>query len=607
MKVMSVRETAVQPGTLRNIVVDRISCPLMFRTRHYVLLIAAAALLYLIGNGRVSLWDRDEPRYAQTSRQMLQSGDWVVPRFLDKVRTAKPVFTYWCQAGAMAVLGSEGSPGVFAARLPSVVAMIIVLILLAVVLARECGRERAFWTVFIFATCGLTVWSAKACTTDALLLVGITVSQLCLYAILRGRATWPVVIILGVAVAQAGLTKGPVVLGVMAATLTLLALLRLIDRRHLLPLPSGEGRGEGMLSEESRLLPHVAPSPQPSPEGRGSRNHPALKGIVCTLIVAALVGPWLYLVHHRESQFLGTSVGNDVLTRIVKPLEGHRGPPGYHLALIFGTFFPWSLLLPMALVFAWKHRADPQIRFALAAVIGPWVMFEIVQTKLPHYMLPAFPPLAFLTADAVVRCLRGEHADLRRKVFTIGVVAISLVMVAIGIFVIALAWHFGESVIPAFAVFLIALLAAAAVSGSFLRHKPAQGLLAMGIGMAGVYAALFGLYLPRAEFLRTSIRVADILHREGATGDGDGVMLDYKEPSLAFYQGGSIREQRSMTLSHALLDSSPQWLVITNTVWDKTPPDVRERLQVVESVRGLAYADGGRVLDVMVIRQQPGR
>src|SRR5688572_6730627 len=83
-----------------------------------VLGLAGAAALYLVGNGSVGLWDRDEPRYAQTSRQMLLGGDWVVPRLYDEVRTAKPVFIYWCQAAAMRWLGDTA----FAARLPSVVA-----------------------------------------------------------------------------------------------------------------------------------------------------------------------------------------------------------------------------------------------------------------------------------------------------------------------------------------------------------------------------------------------------------------------------------------------------------------------------------------------------
>src|SRR5215212_6256499 len=76
--------------------------------RSLIIVIIAAAALYLIGNDRVGLWDRDEPRYAQTSKQMVQSdpSDWVVPRLLDQVRTAKPVFIYWCQAGSMWLLSS---------------------------------------------------------------------------------------------------------------------------------------------------------------------------------------------------------------------------------------------------------------------------------------------------------------------------------------------------------------------------------------------------------------------------------------------------------------------------------------------------------------------
>ena len=167
-----------------------------------------------------------------------------MPRFLDKVRTAKPVFIYWCQAAAMSVIGKDGDAGVFAARLPSAIAMTAVLVIAGVVVSRGAGAERAFWTVFVLASSVLVVWSAKACTTDAVLLLGITVAQLCLYAIWRGRATWPVVIVLAVAVAQAGLTKGPVVLGVMGMTLVALGAFRLIDRR-LISLSRYAGRGSG--------------------------------------------------------------------------------------------------------------------------------------------------------------------------------------------------------------------------------------------------------------------------------------------------------------------------------------------------------------------------
>ena len=109
-----------------------------------------------------------------------------------------------------------------------------------------------------------------------------------------------------------------------------------------------------------------------------------------------------------RAQFPRTSISHDVVNRVRSGLENHTGPPGYYLATIWPFFLPWSLLLPLAAVVAWKNRRLPVVRFAMAAVLGPWLMFEIVRTKLPHYMLPTYPWLALLVADAIVRCLRGQ-------------------------------------------------------------------------------------------------------------------------------------------------------------------------------------------------------
>src|SRR3954470_5930661 len=103
----------------------RIGGPLSYPgvSRPCAVVILLCAALYLVGNGRVSLWDRDEPRYAQASRQMLQSGDWVVPQLLGQPRINKPPLIYWCQATAMRFLGDNA----VAARLPSLIAMTLTL------------------------------------------------------------------------------------------------------------------------------------------------------------------------------------------------------------------------------------------------------------------------------------------------------------------------------------------------------------------------------------------------------------------------------------------------------------------------------------------------
>jgi len=296
-----------------------------------ILTILAAAFVYLAGNGSVSLFDRDEPRYAQCSRQMLQSGDWVVPRLYDQVRTAKPVFIYWCQAAAMKLFGDTA----FAARLPSALAMPVTLGLVGWFVWRAAGPKRAAWAVLVLASSAMVLISAKACLTDSVLLLCVTVAQFCLFAIWRGRGTWPVILALGAAIGVAGLTKGPVVLGIAAMTvLALAALDRTVQRR-----------------------------PGPRPQATWLTVRAILKTLVVLLVVAAIAGPWLYLVEQRAPGFLGESLSRDVGRRVRSGLEKHGGPPGYHLATVWVFFLPWSGLLPLALVNGWKRRHLPLVRF----------------------------------------------------------------------------------------------------------------------------------------------------------------------------------------------------------------------------------------------------
>ena len=143
------------------------------------------SVVYLAGNNAVSLWDRDEPRYAQASRQMLESGDWTTPMLLDEVRLKKPPLIYWCQATSMKLFGVNAG----AARLPSVVATLLTLAIIGLALSRGVDWRTANWTAFIFGTSGLTVAAAKMSITDATLALFIIVTQLCLFRLWIGKSS----------------------------------------------------------------------------------------------------------------------------------------------------------------------------------------------------------------------------------------------------------------------------------------------------------------------------------------------------------------------------------------------------------------------------------
>jgi 4-amino-4-deoxy-L-arabinose transferase-like glycosyltransferase len=530
-----------------------------------------AGVSYFAGNADVPLIDRDEPRYAVTSRAMVDSGDWIVPRFLDEVRTAKPVFIYWCQATAMKVFG----PTVFAARLPSTLAILATVLMLALVARHVVGSTRAIWTVFIFATSLLTLWAAKTCLTDAVLALWITTCQLCLYAAWRGRASWWVVAIWAVAFGLAVLTKGPVVAGVQAMTIVMLLVMRFL----------------------TRCTRHRSLKPEPASFG---------KLLVFVLIALAVAGPWFYLVTQREPTFLQQAVSHDIVKRTTQGLENHVGPPGYHLVFTFVMFFPWSLLLPAALWQGWRRRRSLPTQFALAAVIGPWLMFEIVRGKLPHYMLPTYPFLAYLVADVLVRASRGRIKDLGDAPFRFTAIGWAGVLVAVGAGVALVPWWFDESI----AVRVGASLAGAAIgltgviaSRCFWKQRPLDAARVMGLGTLAFVVCATAAFAAQAQFLDVSRRVAEVLIREGATGPGAVQMIDYKEASLGFYQGGTIREENDNTLLLRGNEPSwPRWLVITDRIWEPVPQDVRDRWHVVETVSGFNLAKGKRV-NVMVLRR----
>ena len=127
----------------------------------------------------------------------------------------------------------------------------------------------------------------------------------------------------------------------------------------------------------------------------------------------------------------------------------------------------------------------------------------------------------------------------------------------------------------------------------------------MGIGFGLIVAIFYGVLLPSAPFVHISSRVASILREHDAIHPGDAIMIDYKEDSLAFYQGGSIRrEGNDRFLEATPWYEWPGWIVMTRRIWDATPPAVRDRLQVVSSVRGWWYANRGRIVDVLVVKKR---
>jgi hypothetical protein len=156
------------------------------------------------------------------------------------------------------------------------------------------------------------------------------------------------------------------------------------------------------------------------------------------------------------------------------------------------------------------------------------------------------------------------------------------------------------------ALSIAAILWGAAVWRFFALRRPAAAALAIGGGMIACMAVLVGAYLPAADFLQLSRRTGEAMIAQGATAPGRCLMIDYKEPAVAFYQGGTIREERDNEyFNHTDPAQWKEWFVITGKVWARIAPERQARLEIVWRRKGLAYADKGRIVEVMIVRKRP--
>jgi 4-amino-4-deoxy-L-arabinose transferase-like glycosyltransferase len=502
--------------------------------------------------------DRDESRFAEASAQMLESGDFTNIMFQDEPRYKKPVGIYWLQAASVRALSSVERRHIWAYRIPSVLgAMLAAAACAWGALAFLQPREATMAGALMAATMVLSTESNLA-TTDAALCGAITLSMAALgklYIASRdGPATGPWVrIFFWLGLGGSLLLKGPI--GPMVVVLSALAL-ALCDRkgRWLLHL----GWGWGMI------------------------------------ILAGLVLPWaLAITVATDGAFWGIAVGGDLAPKLLGGQEGHGAPPGYFLALSPVLLFPAVLLAPAALLEGWRRRAEPGVRFALCWLVPSWIVFELVPTKLPHYVLPTFAALAWLMSAALTRPLdrfeRWAGAGL-----TVAVALGLAVAGGVGAAMFGDAWSWVWEGLAA-----VALIAAAAAGSTWiLRGRAALAAgLACALGVVG-HALLIGGLAPSLNGLWLSDRVADGLARANISprqglANGPVAVTGYAEPSMVFALGAATELGTAENAADAIDEGRPA------VVEARQEPAFRQALAadgagalLAGTVTGLDYSSG---------------
>jgi 4-amino-4-deoxy-L-arabinose transferase-like glycosyltransferase len=463
-----------------------------------IALVAVCLALFLAGNGRTGLWDRDEPRNAVAVHEMRARGDWLFPTFNGEPRHHKPILSYWLMGLATALLG-EGPDGM---RLHSALAGTGTCLLVWMLGRRMLGARAGFLAALMLAVSPIMVAESKLATTDAVLSFWLMACQLCLFELTR-RASRPIAAAFWIALSLAILTKGPVAPALLAA----------------IALPAWWW-GCPVATVWRRL------------EWR--------RGL---LICSVLAAPWFVLmIGATRGGFLEVAVKQQLLQRVSSEMEEHGAYPGYYATMSMVLFFPWSCLVPMGLVAAWKRRkVDPNLAYLLAWIIGPMILLECARTKLIHYYLPAYPACALLSAW-VVKSVTRQEVTLRR--WPLGGLAQGMiggigVVVAIGTAASAVAAPKGLAA-PLIACGLV--LGGGTVGGLLQLHRGRtwRGALWLAGGVGGLMLLVGGWLLPATEPLRVSRIVGERMAELRAKTGLEPLLLGYQEPGVIYAYGSPI-------------------------------------------------------------------
>jgi len=333
-----------------------------------LLLVAVFILLYLALLGVRPLVIPDETRYGEISREMLASGDWVVPHLSGVRYFEKPVLGYWLNAVAMRLFGGNA----LAIRLPSAVAVGLTALLLFLWARRFSDDETVpllATAVFLLSFEVLAV--GTFCVLDSLLSLFVTAAIVSFDFALRQtslRTRTILLILAGVACGLAFLTKGFLALAIPI----------------LVIVPFSLWQGQFKL---------------------------VLRTAWIALIPAVLVVlPWALMIHRREPDFWHYLFWVEHVDRFVSPRGGqHPEPFWFYMPILLGGAMPWTPLAGAVLVglrhVNWTH---PMVRLAVCWLALPFAFFSACSGKLGTYILPCYPPLAFLIAVGVLECLRND-------------------------------------------------------------------------------------------------------------------------------------------------------------------------------------------------------
>jgi 4-amino-4-deoxy-L-arabinose transferase-like glycosyltransferase len=521
-----------------------------------IMLVTGAVYAVLAGSS--SLWDRDEGWFTRPVVEMVESGDYLVPRYNGEVWTDKPILTYWVQAASTQLFGRSE----LAFRLPEIIGIAATCLLTFAIAARLVGAAAGLWAMAIMASSLMAVMVGTLATSDGVLMPFIT-GAMAIYVVTAGKRLSAVAIAgIGLAVGVAALAKGP--MGFLPVVAMVGAVL--LGRKH--------GLG-------------------------GWRMFVAI-GFAAAIGIAVFLAWAIPANNASGGAFLDRFIGREVWYRATSAMEGHGGDFFkyllYYIPVIIAGFFPWTLHLPGAVSALLGGRlVDAPARAILLGWMVPIVaLMSLAATKLPHYIVFIWPAMAVAVGAVLVAAGQGRLDERDRKWLRGGVWFFGPVVFGMAGGLIVGPWFVEvQNLKVAGAVCGIVLLATGIVAVRLqLREKIETSAKVVLAGMVTFMIACALLLVPAIE----TVKITPSLSRAICQKTGPQVPVAayrFHEPSMFYYIGRHIEKIGEGEIGAWARQDAPGVLVITKTDLTKIESIAGPLgLETIADVKGFNYSKG---------------
>jgi len=580
-------------------------------TRHQWWILIIAAVVFFTNLGGTRLWDDDEAYFAGTAVEMMRRGEYVVPQFNGEMFAHKPPWMYWMMIAAFHVLGVTE----FAARfLPAVFG--VATCLLTYHVGRRLFNPRVGLIAGIaLSTCVMFSVVARAATPDVYLTFFSTLA-LYIFAVTgfaRHQGENKESRGIGELVAEKAIAKNRVLAYLPRSWAAFAAMYFAMGLAVLVKGPIGVVLPSAVIGLFLLCLTPSRPLDPSAPRWRRWREAvrrfgPAnffltvwrMRPVTAAILVLVVAGPWYAAVAVKTSGgFLSEFFLVQHLQRAMTPMEGHQGPFFYYLLAVLIGMLPWSAFAtPNGLIIARGLRRPSEHRVSLMFVIcwaGVYLgLFSLAATKLPNYILPAYPALAIMVAyffdrwaaapeECRVLWQRGAMGTL----IAIGV-GLMLVPPIIGYLPIdgqtilartRLADDLHHDLLVLCLVGLPIIIGATAALLLAERRRVSLATAALATTAVATLLVLWCHAVPRVDRRQTSQDLANAIRR---SADGEDFRIAqhlYFRPSLVYYARQQVEPCATPADVEAFLDSPQARFVIVpddrfEDLRDKLPPGV---------------------------------